>query len=331
MATLHYQQQNYLCQKDETVLDTLLNKNVDIAYGCRQGVCQSCMLRSIETPPAEAQVGLKENQKQQNYFLACRCKPESDLHIEPIKQSEFVHEVEVLAKRQLNHDTLLLRLSHSDDFHFKAGQFINLKTPDNIVRSYSISNPPNKNNQIDLHIRVLKNGRFSTWVHQDLKIGDKIPMSAALGDCFYTNDKPEQNLLLVGTGSGLAPLYGILQDALAQQHQGKIHLFHGSRNAEDLYLMDEIKQLVTQYDTLNYSPCLSGYYTDEHVNSYCKGRVHDVALSTYTDLNNWRVYLCGHPEMVKQMQTQVFLKGADMDDIFMDAFHLSSNLIENAS
>ncbi len=331
MATLHYQQQNYLCQKDETVLDTLLNKNVDIAYGCRQGVCQSCMLRSIETPPAEAQVGLKENQKQQNYFLACRCKPESDLHIEPIKQSEFVHEVEVLAKRQLNHDTLLLRLSHSDDFHFKAGQFINLKTPDNIVRSYSISNPPNKNNQIDLHIRVLKNGRFSTWVHQDLKIGDKIPMSAALGDCFYTNDKPEQNLLLVGTGSGLAPLYGILQDALAQQHQGKIHLFHGSRNAEDLYLMDEIKQLVTQYDILNYSPCLSGYYTDEHVNSYCKGRVHDVALSTYADLNNWRVYLCGHPEMVKQMQTQVFLKGADMDDIFMDAFHLSSNLIENAS
>ena len=331
MATLHYQQQNYLCQKDETVLDTLLNKNVDIAYGCRQGVCQSCMLRSIETPPAEAQVGLKENQKQQNYFLACRCKPESDLHIEPIKQSEFVHEVEVLAKRQLNHDTLLLRLSHSDDFHFKAGQFINLKTPDNIVRSYSISNPPNKNNQIDLHIRVLKNGRFSTWVHQDLKIGDKIPMSAALGDCFYTNDKPEQNLLLVGTGSGLAPLYGILQDALAQQHQGKIHLFHGSRNAEDLYLMDEIKQLVTQYDILNYSPCLSGYYTDEHVNSYCKGRVHDVALSTYTDLNNWRVYLCGHPEMVKQMQTQVFLKGVDMDDIFMDAFHLSSNLIENAS
>ena len=324
MATLRYQQQNYLCQKDETVLDALLNENVDIPYGCRQGVCQSCMLRSIEPPPTAAQVGLKENQKQQNYFLACCCKPDGDMQIEPIKQSEFIYEGKVLAKQSLNHDTLLLRLSHSEDFQFKAGQFINLKTPDNIVRSYSISNPPNQNNQIDLQIRLLKNGRFSTWVHQDLNIGDKIPMSSALGDCFYTHDKPEQNLLLVGTGSGLAPLYGILQDAIAQKHQGKIHLFHGSRHAEDLYLMDEIKQLATEHDNFNYTPCLSGNYTDKPLDSYHQGRVHEVALSTYADLTHWRVYLCGHPEMVKQMQTQVFLKGVDMDDIFMDAFHLSS-------
>ncbi len=325
MATLRYQQQHYLCQKNETVLDTLLRENVDIAHGCLQGVCQSCLMRSIDSsPPEEAQRDLSTNQKQQNQFLACLCKPEHNMHIDKIEQSSFVHEFEVLAKQMLNHDTVLLRLSHGDEFTFKSGQFINLKSPDNITRSYSISNIPNEQQHLELQIRLLPNGQFSSWVHHDLDIGHSIPASSALGNCFYNNEQQEQNLLLVGTGSGLAPLYGILQDALQQQHKGSIHLFHGSRKAEGLYLKEQIQQLSTQHENFNYTACISGEYKDEHKQHYSQGRVHDVALSNYPNLNNWRVYLCGHPEMVKQMQSQVFLKGANLEDIYADAFHSST-------
>ncbi len=325
MATLNYKQQDYICQKNETVLDTLLRENLNIAHGCRQGVCQSCIMRSVDTnPPVAAQQGLRENQKQQKHFLSCLCLLEQDMQLEQITESEFAHNLKVLSKQMLNHDTLLLRLLHDEAFTFKSGQFINLKSADNTVRSYSISNPPNKQLHIELQIRLLANGRFGSWVHNEVEIGDNIPASSALGSCFYNTERQEQGLLLVGTGSGLAPLYGILQDALQQEHKGAIHLFHGSRQAKDLYLKEQIQQLVSEHENFSYTACISGEYRNEHEEHYSQGRVHEVALSNYSYLNNWRVYLCGHPEMVKQMQTQVFLKGVDMNDIYVDAFHLSS-------
>lgn len=326
MVTLNYKQQNYICQKNESVLDTLLRENLNIAHGCRQGVCQSCIMRSVDTnPPVVAQRGLQKNQKQQKHFLSCLCLPEENMQIEQVGQSEFKHNLKVLSKQMLNHDTLLLRLLHDEALVFKSGQFINLKSTDNTVRSYSISNLPNKQSYIELHIRLLPNGRFSRWVHNELEIGDNIPASSALGSCFYNTERQEQGLLLVGTGSGLAPLYGILQDALQQEHKGEIHLFHGSRQAEGIYLEEQIQQLVNEYENLSYTACISGKYRDEDKEHYSQGRVHEVALSSYSSLNNWRVYLCGHPEMVKKMQTQVFLKGVDMNDIYVDPFHLSSN------
>ncbi len=322
MAILNYQQQDYICQENETVLDTLLRENIAIAHGCRQGVCQSCVMLSVDSnPPKNSQHGLRENQQQQHHFLSCLCIPEQNMQIADIEQSDFVYEFKVLAKQMLNHNTLLLRLLHDDKFTFKSGQFINLKSVDNVTRSYSISNTPNQQHYIELQIRLLENGRFSGWVHNDLKIGDNVPASAALGGCFYNKKRSQQQLLLVGTGSGLAPLYGILHDALEQNHEGTIHLFHGGRKAEDLYLNDELTQLVIENKNFHYTPCISGDYNDEHRSHYSQGRANEVALSAYSNLNDWQVYLCGHPEMVKQMQTQVFLKGVNLDDIYIDAFH----------
>ena len=63
------------------------------------------------------------------------------------------------------------------------------------------------------------------------------------GNCFYIPDNPEQNLLLIGTGCGLAPLYGIIRDALAQGHRGAIKLYHGSKTVESLYMSKELKVL----------------------------------------------------------------------------------------
>ena len=70
MVTLNYKQQDYICQENETVLDTLLRESFNIAHGCRQGICQSCIMRSVdENPPAAAQQGLGKNQKLQKHFL----------------------------------------------------------------------------------------------------------------------------------------------------------------------------------------------------------------------------------------------------------------------
>lgn len=310
------------CHTEETVLDALLRENIEIPYGCRQGACQSCIVRSSDvTPPPAAQKGLKDTLKKRNHFLACICRPEQDMAIALPDQSDFYTEGTVVDKQLLNSNTVLLKIECKDALEYFAGQFVNLQRADGLTRSYSIANIPQESRALELHIRRLPGGQFSEWVYSALNVGDKIAVSEPQGHCFYLPDRSDQGILLVGTGSGLAPLAGILSDALAQDHSGPIHLFHGSHTADDLYKIEDMRRLERQYDNFHYTPCVSG---DDVPPGFTSGRASDVALAAIPSLKGWRAFLCGHPDMIKQMQPSVFLKGAAMNDIYTDAFHLST-------
>jgi NAD(P)H-flavin reductase/ferredoxin len=323
MYTLTIDQKDYACQAGETVLDTLLRENINLSYACKKGTCHSCMVRSAgETPPTAAQAGLKNTLKKQNYFLACQCYPEQDMTIRLPDQSEFYRMGTVVVNKLLNRNTILLIIAFEDAFEFNAGQFVNLQRSDGLTRSYSIANIPQQSNTLEFHIRRLPGGKFSAWLHDEIREGDSIAVSEPRGHCFYLPERHEQGLLLVGTGTGLAPLAGILTDALSQGHTGPIHLFHGSRDVEDLYRIDEMRQLADQHANFHYNPCLSGNFVPE---GFAAGRVNEIALAKFPDLKGWRVFLCGHPDMVNEMKMQSFLKGASMADIYADAFLLSAN------
>lgn len=323
MSTLTLGDHRYTCLEQETVLDALLRENVNISFACKKGSCHSCMVRSTDViPPELAQRGLKDTQKVQGFFLACQCKPEQDMTLKLPELSEFYTAATVITHSMLNRNTLLLVLAFADAFEFKAGQFVGLQRPDGLTRSYSIANTPHAGNTLEFHVRILEGGRFSQWLRDEISVGDSIAVSEAHGHCFYLADRREQGMLLVGTGTGLAPLAGILTDALAQGHTGPIYLFHGSRDLGDIYRVEEMRALSQRYPNFHYQPCLSG----EHVpDGYVKGRVNEVVLATLSNLKGWRVFLCGHPDMVNQMKTQVFLKGAASADIYTDAFFRALN------
>lgn len=318
MFKLTIDDKTYACQPDETVLDALLRAEVNIPFACKKGTCHSCMVRSPDTlPPAAAQAGLKDTLKKQHHFLACLCHPEQDMGIKLPDQSEFYTEATVVINEMLNRNTLLLIVAFKDAFEFNAGQFVNLQRADGLTRSYSIANTPQESNTLEFHIRRLPGGRFSEWLHDEIKAGDTIAVSEARGHCFYLPDRREQGILLVGTGTGLAPLAGILTDALAHGHSGPIYLFHGSREVDDLYRIDEMRQLGELHPNFHYLPCISSNCVPE---GFTHGRANDVALATLGDLKGWRVFLCGHPDMVNQMKRMAFLNGASSADIYADAF-----------
>jgi NAD(P)H-flavin reductase/ferredoxin len=318
MFTLKIDEKSYPCKSDETVLDALLRENINLSYACKKGTCHSCMVCSPDTmPPLASQSGLKNTLKTQHYFLACQCYPEQDMRIKLPDQADFYRMGTIVDNTLLNRNTLLLVIAFEDAFEFKAGQFVNLQRNDGVTRSYSIANIPQQSNALEFHIRRLPDGEFSSWLHDEVGIGDSIAVSEPRGHCFYLPERHEQGLLLVGTGTGLAPLAGILTDALAHGHTGPIYLFHGSRDVEDLYRIDEMRQLAKQHSNFHYVPCLSGKRIPE---DFTAGRVNEIALSQMSDLKNWRVFLCGHPDMVNQMKKQVFLKGTASADIYADAF-----------
>lgn len=320
MRSITIGESTFSCQPDETVLETLLRENVKVPNGCRQGLCQACLMRSLDnSPPASAQVGLKDTLQKQKYFLACVCRPEQNMTVALPNQQGASIEAGVIKKQRLTPDIIRLVLEYQTPFNFFAGQFVNLKRADGLTRSYSIANIPQNDNILEFHIRRLPNGQFSSWVHDELEPGAQLTLSEAQGSCHYLSGRAEQPLMLIGTGSGLAPLYGILADALAQDHSGPIHLYHGSRDLNGLYFVEEMRELAAEFDNFHYTSCVSG---DASESDHVKGRAHDIALSSIETLKGWRVFLCGHPEMVNQSKRMAFMKGASMADIYADAFHV---------
>ena len=319
MTRIKFGKQTFETENNETVLNTLLRNNMQVPYGCKAGVCQCCLMRSLDNvPPEKSQVGLKDNQQKQNYFLACLCEPENDMTVALPNNEISWLEAEVIEKTDLSTNVILLKIKSKEPLAFFAGQFVNLRRDDGVIRSYSIANIHNAEHELEFHIRILPNGKFSRWVADELTVGMLLSFSHAQGDCHYVEGKIEQSLLLIGTGTGLAPLYGIIRDALStHKHQGEIHLFHGSRDASGLYLEEKLTALTQKYPNFHYTPCLSGEVNDE---KYTKGRANEIALQAFPKLDGWRVYLCGQPEMVLHSKRAAYLQGASLKEIYVDAF-----------
>jgi NAD(P)H-flavin reductase/ferredoxin len=326
MHKIIYNQNSYPCTEQQTVLDVLQAHQIAIPSSCRSGVCQSCLMQASKgTPPAAAQKGLKDTLKAQNYFLACSCHPAEDMEVKLPDNNTAHIKATVRQIKRLSNDIVGVRLQCPQLVDYKPGQFINLFKDQTLARSYSLASIPGQDEQLELHIRRVPDGRMTGWIHEILGKGDEIEISLPVGDCFYTPADQQQAMLLIGTGTGLAPLYGIARDALAQGHTGIIKLYHGSINVDGLYLHHELRALAQQHANFQYQPCVS----DEeigHTDEIRSGHVLDIALKDHEKLSGYRIFLCGNPNMVKAAKRKTFLAGAAMKDIYADAFIPSSQI-----
>ena len=318
MPKISYGGQSYECG-EQSVLDSLTAHGVHIPHSCRSGVCQTCMMQAVNgKPPAKAQQGLKPTLVAQNYFLACVCHPQEDMNVVLPASGVARVEAKVSSITRLTDDIMGIRIKPGHPFAYHAGQFISLFKDEDTSRCYSLASVPTLEEELFLNVRRIPGGLVSNSIAHNLKEGDQITISEASGDCFYTAGKPEQNILLIGTGSGLAPLYGIIRDALVKGHGGQIVLYHGNYSAAGFYLVEELRQLERDHPNFQYVSCISEPI--DRANGYRQGMVLDIALADNPDLKGWRIYLCGNPAMVKAAKQKTFLSGASMSEIYADPF-----------
>ena len=323
MPSIIYQGQSYECKERESVLDCLTARGVVVPSSCHAGLCQTCMMHAVKGKvPEPAQAGLKATLAAQNYFLACSCYPEEDMEVALPDASAVKISATVVDVKPLNAEIACLQLKPVAEFNYLAGQFVNLYKDALTARSYSLASVPGTGEHLQFHIRKIPNGLVSNWVHETLKAGDNVEISSAVGDCFYVPGKSDQNILLIGTGSGLAPLYGIIRDALLQGHRGTIKLYHGCETVTALYLVSELRALAARHPNFSYTPCISGTPAPQSdvPGGYTSGMVLDIALAENPQLSGWRVFLCGHPLMVNTGKREVFFAGVSMQEIHADPF-----------
>ncbi|MDF9391221.1 MULTISPECIES: 2Fe-2S iron-sulfur cluster-binding protein [Methylococcus] len=322
MTSITYGGNTYPLDKHQSVLDCLVGHGAPVPFSCRSGVCQTCLMRAVRgVPPEDSQRGLKDSLKLQNYFLACVCHPTDDLEAALPQEVVCSLPATVTALEPLNGEIMHVSLECHAPLEYRAGQFINLFRDPTLGRSYSLASVPGHDEHLHLHVRRLPQGRVSGWIHEELRAGQTVEIRGPSGDCFYVPGRPEQEMVLIGTGSGLAPLYGILRDALRRGHSGPIRLFHGSRNRAGLYLTGELRELARNHSNFEYVPCVSG---EEPAPGLEGGRAHEIAFREIGDFKDKRLFLCGHPEMVSAAKKRAFLAGAAMKDIYADPFNVNA-------
>jgi len=319
MPNITYEGQTYQCSPDENLLDSLNQHGVLLPSGCRSGSCHACLCTATQgKPPSTSQIGLKDTLKAQNFFLPCICKPQTDLAISLNNQKSY--STTVLQKEWLNDSTIALKLKKPDTFQYYAGQFINLTHHDGtLMRSYSLASIP-QHDFLELHIKRIPDGKMSNWLCDHVSIEDKLSFTGASGDCFYLPENPQQTLVLAGTGTGLAPLYGILHAALAARHKGDIYIYHGSLATEGLYYQEQLYALSSAHDQIHYVPCV---LHGEAPHGGKQGALDILLGQALSQLTQTKTYLCGDPALVQKMQQTAFLSGVSMKDIYADAFTFS--------
>lgn len=315
MALLTYGDRRVPIAPGEDVLSALLAAGIDAPHSCRSGVCQTCLHRAPEGEiPAAAQQGLTAAQKAQGYFLPCVCVPTGPLTVCRIDDARGEAEVRVVALDRLTPTVLRLCLEPSAPFAYRPGQFLSLVAPDGCIRSYSIASHPEEQPHLELHIRLLPNGRMSGFVAERLSLGDRLHIRGPFGTCFYDEADRDRPLVLAGAGTGLAPLWGILKDAVARGHRGPIRLYHGAREPAGLYLDDELRAFARERETFTYIPCALG------AGGPANGDLGAAVLEGEPQPDAPAFYLCGGAELVDRLKRDLYLRGAKLARLRSDIF-----------
>jgi NAD(P)H-flavin reductase/ferredoxin len=316
MAVIEYRGRLLSSSEGENVLDCLERHGEVRAASCRSGVCQSCIMKVTRGAPASpAQQGLKAAWRAQGYFLPCVCVPTEDLAIDDCDATLTV-EAEVVEVTSLAPAIVRVRLRPRAPLAFAAGQFVSVIRPeDGLTRPYSIASLPERD-VLDLHVAVREGGAMSGWLREAQ--GRSVKLRGPSGECFYQAGQPDQPLLLAGTGTGLAPLWGVLQSALQAGHRAPIHLYHASRAASGLYLLPTLRSLAEQHSNLHVHGLTES--NDVQLSGVREERLEAAIPRDVPGLSGFRVYLSGNPALVQKLKKKAFLAGAKLQEIHSDPF-----------
>ena len=137
-------------------------------------------------------------------------------------------------------NTFSLRLAHPAA-HLAGQHFVvRLSAPDGYTaqRSYSVASPPGDGSSIELTVERLPDGEVSTFLHDELQVGDPLEVRGPIGGWFVWDGSSPA--LLIAGGSGVVPLMAMLRVARRQPHQSLVHLLVSAREPSDLIYASEL-------------------------------------------------------------------------------------------
>lgn len=290
------------------LLDALNQAGVAVPYSCRSGSCHACLVHCVQGLPSDSRPdALSDEQRRRGWRLACQCQVVEDLQVETFDPLRDGLPAQVVGLDWLSPTVLRLRLQPERPLRYRAGQHLVLWTASQIARPYSLASLPEEDRFLEFHLDCRHPGQFSDAARQ-LQLGDPIRLGELRGGALhYDPDWQQRPLWLLASGTGLAPLFGVLREALRQDHQGPIRIIHLAHDATEHYLAKPLAALAANRSQLSVELWQGAQLTT------ALAQLRLVSRQT-------QALLCGHPDSVDAFARRLYLAGLPRNQLLADVF-----------
>ena len=316
MPNIKFDHENKTVTADngEWLYDVVQRANIGIPFSCKAGACGTCATEILEGYDNLGEQSAREvralnstNLDPKKFRLPCLCDVHGDVVFgQPFLEREkgtklSKHQVIVESYRPLNGTVAEIRFFiENPEFDFHPGQYMIFRIPhpgQAIHRSYSISTPPSDKSHFEICVRSVAGGHGSNYVHR-LRTGNQLEVEGPFGD-FVLQENSKKQILMIATGTGMAPIKSMLMHLLDNKSSRKVRLFFGNRHETDLFYTDLFRGLKANYPEFEYDMILSSPNPNKW--SGYIGRVTDLIEQKITDKDseNTEVYLCGGRKMIE--------------------------------
>jgi NAD(P)H-flavin reductase len=316
----------------ETLLDAGLREGLELPFECRNGGCGKCKVTlaygAVDYGAYQTDM-LTDEERKAGKALACTATALGDIEIEyvPAKApgglAARTWSATVNSMDKLSPDVMRVRLALEgrEPIAFYAGQYINILLEDGAKRSFSFATAPGAVEDIELHIRLIPGGRFTTHVFEGMRVGARLRFEGPLGSFFLREDSDKPMIFVAGS-TGFAPVKSMVEYAFARGLKRRMLLYWGVRRLQDLYLGELPRQWAAEHANFTFVPVLSEPAPEDHWTGRT-GLVHEAILADFPNLAGYQVYACGSAAMVEAAHPAFRAHGLAQDDCFSDAFRLA--------
>jgi CDP-4-dehydro-6-deoxyglucose reductase, E3 len=321
---------------NESILDAALNLGINLPHSCKGGSCSSCRAKilsgSIQYPFGQP-LGITAEEVEQRYALLCEAHPTSNVSVS-IREVRLADDIQVkdlpcrIARKELlapDVMALYLQLPAIEAFHYLPGQYLDIMLAGERRRSFSIASPPHDSRPLELHVRRTPGGEFTQRVFADLKERSLLRIEGPLGQFCYQHDATTP-ALLVGGGTGFAPLKSIIRHVLEKRLTRSLHLFWGARTLADLYQDDLVQQWTKAHPNLRYTPVLSNLEAEDSWPGR-RGLVHEIVFDAYPDMSGVEIYTSGPPALVEAIKSGALQRGLPRERLHFDSFEYAPDAL----
>jgi phenol hydroxylase P5 protein len=330
-------------EEGQTMLDACLRAGVWLPHACCHGMCGTCKIDVVdgEIEHGEASgFALMDFERDEGKALACCATLESDVSIEaeieedPDAESIPVEDFNATVERidDLTPTIKGLHLRLDRPIRFQPGQYINLTIAgkQGTSRAFSIASDMSDPTKLELNIRLVPGGEGTSWVHNELQVGDSVHLTGPYGRFFVRHSAQMPTLLLAG-GSGLSSPRSMLLDLIARKEEQPITIVYGARNRSELYYHDELAALAEEHDNVTYVPALSDEPADSEWDGF-RGFVHEAAETHFDkDFRGHKAYICGPPVMIEACITSLMRGRLFERDIYTEKFLSAADVQQTRS
>jgi len=318
-------------EEGQTILDAALRAGIYLPHACCHGLCATCKVDILdgEVEHGEASsFALMDFERDEGKCLACCATVEGDITIEADIEED--PDAENLPVRDFDGEVTRIEsltptikgvwIKLDDPIRFQAGQYVNLVLPGDIgSRAFSIASVPSSDGEVELNIRIVPGGKGTTYVHEQMTVGERVRISGPYGR-FFVKKSAQMPVIFMAGGSGLSSPRSMILDLLEEGCELPITLVYGQRTRAELYYHEEFLALAEQHANFTYVPALSDEPADSDWAGF-RGYVHDAAKDAFdNDFRDHKAYLCGPPLMIDACITTLMQGRLFERDIYTEKF-----------